>query len=66
MSMLWVDEELDSTVFLDSTVTVVDACNLRDQLRETRENDLPSEAVLQVGQDIKAAIYPRTSRTSCR
>ena len=45
---LWVDEELEAGVFLDSTVTVADAAAVRTQLRESREGGGPCEAVLQV------------------
>jgi hypothetical protein len=45
---LWVDEELEAGVFLDSTVTVADAAAVRAQLRESRDGGGPCEAVLQV------------------
>eukprot|EP00854_Cymbomonas_tetramitiformis_P013953 gene13953-16491_t len=47
-AVLWTDDELEAGVFLDSIVTVVDACNLKFQLRERREDNLATEAALQI------------------
>jgi G3E family GTPase len=47
-AMLWVDEELESPVRLDSVVTVVDARNLGRQLREQRRGGGVNEAAKQI------------------
>ncbi|GAQ89223.1 hypothetical protein KFL_004990080 [Klebsormidium nitens] len=45
---LWVDEELESPIRLDSVVTVVDAINLGRQLRGLGQRGGVNEAVLQI------------------
>uniref|UniRef100_A0A0D6R3G2 CobW/HypB/UreG nucleotide-binding domain-containing protein n=1 Tax=Araucaria cunninghamii TaxID=56994 RepID=A0A0D6R3G2_ARACU len=47
-SLLWLDDELESSVRLDSIITVVDAKNLRVQLSEQREPGELPEAFLQI------------------
>ena len=47
-SALWVDTELHSSVCLDSIVTVVDAHNLKKQLRESGSHDSTNEAERQI------------------
>ncbi|KAI6686362.1 hypothetical protein NL676_032275 [Syzygium grande] len=47
-SVLWLDEQLESAVKLDSIVTVVDAKNLRLQLNEQRDSSSFPEAYLQI------------------
>ncbi|KAK3442931.1 hypothetical protein EUGRSUZ_B03163 [Eucalyptus grandis] len=47
-SVLWLDEQLESSVKLDSIVTVVDAKNLRLQLNERRDSSSFPEAFLQL------------------
>lgn len=47
-AVLWVDDQLESPVHLDSIVTVVDARNLKQQLADTRENGAVNEAYLQI------------------
>ncbi|KAI3407541.1 uncharacterized protein J3R85_020914 [Psidium guajava] len=47
-SVLWLDEQLESAVKLDSIVTVVDAKNLRLQLNEQRDSSSFPEAFLQI------------------
>ncbi|KAH9329573.1 hypothetical protein KI387_001681 [Taxus chinensis] len=47
-SLLWLDDELHSSVRLDSIITVVDAKNLRKQLSEQRESGELPEAFLQI------------------
>ncbi|KAI4387528.1 hypothetical protein MLD38_005354 [Melastoma candidum] len=47
-SVLWLDEQLESSVTLDSIITVVDAKNLRLQLRGRRDSDSFPEAFLQI------------------
>lgn len=47
-SLLWLDDELESSVRLDSIITVVDAKNLRLQLSEQREGSELPEAYLQI------------------
>ncbi|XP_048137076.1 COBW domain-containing protein 1 [Rhodamnia argentea] len=47
-SVLWLDEQLESDVKLDSIVTVVDAKNLRLQLNEQRDSSSFPEAFLQI------------------
>ncbi|WVZ10353.1 hypothetical protein V8G54_014883 [Vigna mungo] len=47
-SVLWLDEQLESEVKLDSIVTVVDAKNLRFQLDEHRDSSSFPEAYFQI------------------
>ncbi|XP_024377296.1 uncharacterized protein [Physcomitrium patens] len=47
-AVLWVDDQLESPVHLDSIVTVVDARNLKQQLADTRETGAVNEAYLQI------------------
>lgn len=47
-SLLWLDDELESSVRLDSIITVVDAKNLRLQLSEQRDCGKLPEAFLQI------------------
>jgi G3E family GTPase len=47
-AVLWVDDQLESPVRLDSIVTVVDARNIRQQLADTREAGSVNEAYLQI------------------
>ncbi|KAK1292279.1 hypothetical protein QJS10_CPB17g01974 [Acorus calamus] len=47
-SILWLDDQLESAVKLDSIITVVDAKNLRLQLDEHRESASFPEAFLQI------------------
>lgn len=47
-SVLWVDDELESTIHLNSVITVVDAKNFDRQLHEHKECDKTSEAFLQI------------------
>ncbi|QCD90078.1 CCR4-NOT transcription complex subunit 2 [Vigna unguiculata] len=47
-SVLWLDEQLESEVKLDSIVTVVDAINLRFQLDEHRDSSSFPEAYFQI------------------
>ncbi|KHN30000.1 COBW domain-containing protein 1 [Glycine soja] len=47
-SVLWLDEQLESEVRLDSIVTVVDAKNLRFQLEEHRGSSSFPEAYFQI------------------
>ncbi|KAK6921929.1 Cobalamin (vitamin B12) biosynthesis CobW-like, C-terminal [Dillenia turbinata] len=47
-SVLWLDDQLESAVRLDSIVTVVDAKNLRLQLRGHKESSSFPEAFLQI------------------
>ncbi|KAI4314087.1 hypothetical protein L6164_027027 [Bauhinia variegata] len=47
-SVLWLDEQLESAVKLDSIVTVVDAKNLRFQLNEHRGSSSFPEAYFQI------------------
>ncbi|ERM99948.1 hypothetical protein AMTR_s00110p00114050 [Amborella trichopoda] len=47
-SVLWLDDQLESSVRLDSIITVADAKNLRLQLGEHRESGSFPEAFLQI------------------
>ncbi|XXG46639.1 hypothetical protein AAC387_Pa02g1435 [Persea americana] len=47
-SILWLDDQLESAVRLDSIVTVTDAKNLRLQLNEHRDSSTFPEAFLQI------------------
>ncbi|KAE8683029.1 Beta glucosidase 40 [Hibiscus syriacus] len=47
-SVLWLDDQLESSVKLDSIVTVVDAKNLRFQLNRHRDSSSLPEAFLQI------------------
>ncbi|KAI3976744.1 hypothetical protein MKX01_008602 [Papaver californicum] len=47
-SILWLDDQLESAVKLDSIITVVDARNLRAQLSEHRDSSSFPEAFLQI------------------
>ncbi|XP_031384489.1 COBW domain-containing protein 1 isoform X1 [Punica granatum] len=47
-SVLWLDEQLESAVKLDSIITVVDAKNLRLQLQGRRDSSSFPEAFLQI------------------
>lgn len=47
-SVLWVDDELESTIHLNSVITVVDAKNFNYQLHEHKESGKISEAFLQI------------------
>ncbi|KAL5553655.1 hypothetical protein UlMin_041056 [Ulmus minor] len=47
-SVLWLDDQLESDVKLDSIITVVDAKNLRFQLNEQRSSSSFPEAYLQI------------------
>ncbi|KAF6141466.1 hypothetical protein GIB67_021282 [Kingdonia uniflora] len=47
-SILWLDDQLESAVKLDSIMTVVDAKNLRLQLSQHRNSSLFTEAYLQI------------------
>ncbi|CAK9863939.1 unnamed protein product [Sphagnum jensenii] len=47
-AVLWVDDQLESPVRLDSIVTVVDARNIKQQLADTREAGSVNEAYLQI------------------
>ncbi|KAE8719407.1 hypothetical protein F3Y22_tig00109958pilonHSYRG00011 [Hibiscus syriacus] len=47
-SVLWLDDQLESSVKLDSIVTVVDAKNLRFQLNKHRDSSSFPEAFLQI------------------
>ena len=47
-SVLWLDEQLESAVKLDSIITVVDAKNLRSQLDEHRDLSSFPEAYFQI------------------
>ncbi|KAL5987364.1 hypothetical protein ACLOJK_038529 [Asimina triloba] len=47
-SVLWLDDQLESSVKLDSIITVVDAKNLRSQLAEHRDRASFPEAFLQI------------------
>lgn len=47
-SVLWVDDELESTIHLNSVITVVDAKNYDYQLHEHKECGKISEAFLQI------------------
>lgn len=47
-SVLWVDDELESTIHLNSIITVVDAKNFKYQLHEQKELGQISEAFLQI------------------
>ncbi|KAF3431564.1 hypothetical protein FNV43_RR26295 [Rhamnella rubrinervis] len=47
-SVLWLDDQLESAVKLDSIITVVDAKNLRFQLNEHRSSSSFAEAYLQI------------------
>ncbi|BBN09164.1 hypothetical protein MPTK1_4g17700 [Marchantia polymorpha subsp. ruderalis] len=47
-SILWVDDQLEASVRLDSIVTVVDAGNFLRQLHEPREAGSVTEAYLQI------------------
>ncbi|XP_026381176.1 COBW domain-containing protein 1 [Papaver somniferum] len=47
-SILWLDDQLESAVKLDSIITVVDARNLRVQLSEHRDSSSFPEAFLQI------------------
>ncbi|KAM0961572.1 hypothetical protein FF1_020952 [Malus domestica] len=47
-SVLWLDDNLESSVKLDSIITVVDAKNLRFQLSENRSSSSFPEAYLQI------------------
>ncbi|KAJ7553824.1 hypothetical protein O6H91_06G114800 [Diphasiastrum complanatum] len=47
-SLLWIDDQLESAIHLDSIITVVDAKNLWQQLGETREAEEITEAHLQI------------------
>ncbi|KAF6171364.1 hypothetical protein GIB67_009505 [Kingdonia uniflora] len=47
-SILWLDDQLESAVKLDSIITVVDAKNLRLQLCQHRDSSLFTEAYLQI------------------
>lgn len=47
-SVLWLDDQLESAVRLDSIITVVDAKNLRFQLNERRASSSFPEAFLQI------------------
>ncbi|KAJ0981985.1 hypothetical protein J5N97_010240 [Dioscorea zingiberensis] len=48
ISILWLDDQLESSVKLDSVITVVDAKNLRLQLDEHRNSTSFPEAFLQI------------------
>ncbi|XP_039137276.1 LOW QUALITY PROTEIN: COBW domain-containing protein 1 [Dioscorea cayenensis subsp. rotundata] len=48
VSILWLDDQLESSVKLDSIITVVDAKNLRLQLDEHRNSTSFPEAFLQI------------------
>ncbi|KAE8732913.1 Beta glucosidase 40 [Hibiscus syriacus] len=48
VSVLWLDDQLESSVKLDSIVTVVDAKNLHFQLNKHRDSSLFPEAFLQI------------------
>ncbi|XP_042412740.1 COBW domain-containing protein 1-like [Zingiber officinale] len=47
-SILWLDDQLESAVTLDSIITVVDAKNLQQQLEEHRRSSSFPEAFLQI------------------
>lgn len=47
-SVLWLDDQLESAVNLDSIITVVDAQNLRYQLKRNRDSSSFPEAFLQI------------------
>ncbi|KAF5745432.1 hypothetical protein HS088_TW07G01016 [Tripterygium wilfordii] len=47
-SVLWLDDQLESSVKLDSIITVVDAKNLHFQLREHRDSSSFPEAYIQI------------------
>ncbi|KAL6190130.1 hypothetical protein ACLB2K_036529 [Fragaria x ananassa] len=47
-SVLWLDDQLESSVKLDSIITVVDAKNLRFQLSENKSSSSFPEAYLQI------------------
>ncbi|KAI5068512.1 hypothetical protein GOP47_0016857 [Adiantum capillus-veneris] len=47
-SVLWVDDELESMIHLNSVITVVDAKNIDHQLHEHKECGKVSEAFLQI------------------
>nr|XP_043628268.1 COBW domain-containing protein 1 [Erigeron canadensis] len=47
-SVLWLDDQLESAVKLDSIITVVDAKNLRFQLRKHEDSSTFPEAFLQI------------------
>ncbi|PON79660.1 Cobalamin biosynthesis [Parasponia andersonii] len=47
-SVLWLDDQLESSVRLDSIITVVDAKNLRFQLNERRSSSSFAEAYSQI------------------
>ncbi|KAL6294828.1 hypothetical protein ACE6H2_002970 [Prunus campanulata] len=47
-SVLWLDDQLESSVKLDSIITVVDAKNLRFQLSENQSSSSFPEAYLQI------------------
>ncbi|PKA53678.1 hypothetical protein AXF42_Ash009174 [Apostasia shenzhenica] len=47
-SVLWLDDQLESALRLDSILTVVDAKNIKLQLNEYRHSALFPEAVLQI------------------
>ncbi|KAG8661657.1 hypothetical protein MANES_01G028800v8 [Manihot esculenta] len=47
-SVLWLDDQLESSVKLDSIITVVDAKNLRFQLNKHRDSSSFPEAFLQI------------------
>uniref|UniRef100_A0A803QPV5 CobW C-terminal domain-containing protein n=1 Tax=Cannabis sativa TaxID=3483 RepID=A0A803QPV5_CANSA len=47
-SVLWLDDQLESSVKLDSIITVVDAKNLRFQLNERHSSSSFAEAVSQI------------------
>ncbi|KAH7352652.1 hypothetical protein KP509_19G056400 [Ceratopteris richardii] len=47
-SVLWVDDELESTIHLNSVITVVDAKNFNRQLHGHKEHGEISEAFLQI------------------
>ncbi|MCO5578775.1 hypothetical protein L7F22_032621 [Adiantum nelumboides] len=55
-SVLWVDDELESTIHLNSVITVVDAKNINRQLREHKESGKVSEAFLQIAYAVGEAI----------
>ncbi|KAL2631451.1 hypothetical protein R1flu_016137 [Riccia fluitans] len=47
-SVLWVDDQLEASIRLDSVITVVDARNILRQLHEPREAGSVTEAYLQI------------------
>ncbi len=47
-SMCWLDEQLQSSIYLDGIVTVVDAKYVRTQLSEIKADDTVNECVQQI------------------